>query len=149
MRVTTPGLETFRYFYDSDIDGVVYWSDNFLSTYIPKELLYSKLFTTKDYFSLIDMVLYFPKKSALRNVFNEKLRRLSESGITEFVIKGYINNTKIKVKQRFQPKFHVDNIFDALQMCAVMYSISFIVFCLEVISLIHYRIKFILDYFTY
>lgn len=148
MEVKSSAQVVLGNFYKSDIEGVVLWSDNFFSSYISKELN-SKLSTTKDRLFGNDVVLYFRKKSALKDVFNEKLQRMSESGVTEFFIKGYVNDRKEKVGNRLQLKFYFENIVGALRICVIMYLISFIVFCLEVISLVYPRIKFILDNLTY
>lgn len=145
-----PSLDVMRYFYDSDIDGVVLWSDNFVGLFNSINSPHRRLSTTKDRLFTITNVIYFRKKSVLINVINEKFRRLSEAGLIQFWISRYMGERKINVKKEVQSKLHIENVFGALRICAVsMHLMSFIVFILEMINWIHPRIKYALVCLTY
>lgn len=150
VEVHSPFLELFRNFYDNnDINSVMAWSDNFVSLFNSINAPHRRLSTTKDCLFTSHDVMYFRKKSALKNIFNKKLRRLSETGLIQFWISQYIYDRKVNAKERTQSKLHIENIIGALQICAFLYFMSFIVFILETISWFHYRIKYTVDWLTY
>lgn len=94
-------------------------------------------------------VYLFRKKSVLVEVFNQQLRLLRETGLLQHWISNYVDNRKIKLKPIAQTHFHIENIFGILQICAVMYFISFVVFALEMIGARYRQIKNVVDSLTY
>lgn len=151
MRTDELGPAVFRRLYNGDIDGVVFWSDNFATTYFPKEaLLNGGLLKTKDRLFLNYFVLYLKNKSVLIRVFDEKLQSMAESGLIGKLFSVYMTDYQMPLKQRSQSKFfYIGNIFGALQILAVSNLFCLIVFILELISVKCPRVKCILDYFTY
>lgn len=137
------------FYYDSDIDGVVFWSDMMLNNFNLKNSPYRRLSFTKDYLFSSHLVFYFRKNSPLRDLFNKKLRILIESDLIQVWISSIVDKYKVKVKNRKQTTFHIKNIFGILQVCGVLYVISFIIFVLEMISARYLSIQHIVEYFTY
>lgn len=73
-----------------------------------------------------------------------------ESGLIDNWTKNYTGRMpKFHLKPKQPTKVQMGDVFAAYRICAAMYSISLIVFILEIISVNCQRIKIILDYMTY
>lgn len=139
----------FRNFHDSDIDGVMLGTQ---ATWIYLNTLhapYRQLLFTKDRLYMVNIVIYFQKKSALIDTCNVKLRIFGESGLTQYWVSNYVDDRKMKSKDYTQMKLDTVNIFGALQICVVIYLCGFVVFVLEVISVRISCLKRTLEYLTY
>lgn len=157
-------------FHDSDIDAVVLTNHlswkyfNLVSS--PRR----RLGFTKDRLFMYTPVFLFRKKSILKSVFNEELKKLRETGLlnfllrmnlflgyslvlltgfTQYWIKKYIDDRKTKPNQRAPRKLQMKSIMAAFQICFVMYFISCVIFILELLSTKYRLIKVFLDFFTY
>lgn len=104
---------------------------------------------TKDRLFMYAPVIYFRKRSILKEVFNEQLQRIREAGVTQYWIKKYIDDRKTKPNHRAPKKLQIKSILAAFEICIFMYFISFIVFILELLSTRYRRIKVFLDFLTY
>lgn len=104
---------------------------------------------TKDRLLMYSPVVYFRKKSILKDVFNEQLQRIREAGLTEYWIKKNVDDRTMKLYQRAPKKLQIQSIFAAFEICIVMYFISCIVFILELLSTRYRRVKVFLDFLNY
>lgn len=138
-----------RILYDEKIDGVVLASDLNQKSFNFQNSPNRRLAFTKDRLFMYSPVFLFRKKSILTEVFNRQLQALRETGLIEFWTKNFIDDRKIKAKQKEPSKLQMGNILALYQICGIMYLISFIVFIFEVISAKCQCIKYILDFFTY
>lgn len=144
------GLVMLRNFHDREIDGVVIWSKfssiHFNAVNAPQR----HLSFTKDHLFSTATVLFFRKKSVLPGLFNQKIQRLNEAGLTEFWLLNIVDKKRTKKStESVQTLFHIGNLYGVLQICAVSYLNALIVFVLEVISERYPRIQNIIDYLTY
>lgn len=144
--------DILRDFYDKDDprNGSVILTHDFILNYF--NLLHfphRRLSITKNRLFMTSSVYLFRKKSVLVEVFNQQLRLLRETGLLQHWISNYVDNRKIKLKPIAQTHFHIENIFGILQICAVMYFISFVVFALEMIGAWYRQIKNVVDSLTY
>lgn len=103
----------------------------------------------KDRLYMQSALFYFRKRSILRALFNEKLRRLQETGLIEFWIEEYTENIKLKPNRKKPTNLQLENILGIFQICSFMYIFSCIVFILEMISVKVRLVKCGLNYFTY
>lgn len=141
-------MENLLKVYDSDTDSVAMSNDLLQKAYNLKHPD-RRLAFTKDRLFMYSPVFIFQRKSAMTRLFNEQLQALQEFGLIHFWTKNRINTHEKRSKNIKPSILELKNILAAFQICAVMYSVSFIVFMLEVISVRFQRIKYILDYFTY
>lgn len=93
--------------------------------------------------------MFFRKKSILKNLFNQEILEIAESGLKNYWISKYTDERKVQMNQRTSSQLHIENIIGVVQIGAIMYVICLIVFILEVISVRHPRVKRLLDYLTY
>lgn len=142
-------LEMFRNYHDGEVDGVVFYAKQFMThfnvmNFPHRQLSFSKYQLTNSYH-----VLYFPKKSVLKNLFNQRIRKLLQSGLTEFWYTQFIPNPLKKPNEDGKSSLYFENIIGVIQICAPMYLISFIVLLLEIMSVTSVRLKYALDYLNY
>lgn len=141
-------MDNLRKLHESNIDGVAF-SNNLLQKAFNVKYPERHLAFTNDRLFMYSPVFIFQRKSAMTRLFNKQLQALQEFGLIDFWTKNRIN-THAKSSKNIKPSIlQLKNILAAFQICAVMYSVSFIVFIFEVISVRFQRIKSILDYFTY
>lgn len=93
-------------------------------------------------------VFFFNKYSILTSMFSRKIGLCEESGLISLWISQYKQKHK-KDKHREPKTLGISGIMAMLQITAVMYLISFMVFLTEILSLTHARIKKFLDFLTY
>lgn len=95
-------------------------------------------------------VFLFRKKSALRTVFNKHLWTLRENGLIDFWTNHFLDHGR-KLNDKYRPptKLRIQNLISVFHICGIMYSISMMVFVLEIIGTKCQHIKQILDYITY
>lgn len=137
-------------FHDSGIDGVILVNRISWKHF---NLLHSPLrrleFSTDQLF-MYSPAFFFNKKSALRSVFNDELRKLRESGMVDHWINRYIEDHKTKLKTNQEPvKLKIGNIAAIFYVCISMYVVSFIVFICELLSVRYGYMKNIIDFLTY
>lgn len=137
-----------RYYYEhsNEINGVIIASD-LIYRYYNLVSPNRRLSYTKDRLFMYTVVYYFPKQSPFEDLFNVKLQNLKDAGILSHYTAKYDDHKSKNYKppQRFQ----MDSLFPILEICAIMYLISFVVFVLEIISTNYRRIKYCIDYLTY
>lgn len=149
MQFNSTAGEVLRLFYDSDIDGVVRSAKQLMMHFNAENYPRRHLSFTKDQLYNNLVVYYFPKKSVLRNLFNNRIRIFLQSGLSEFWYTQNMYTSSEVPKESAQSPLHFKNIIGILQICAPMYLITCIVFHLEVISVLFPRIKYITDYLNY
>lgn len=93
--------------------------------------------------------MFFRKKSILKNVFNQEMLEIAESGLKNYWISKYTDERKVRMHMRTSSQLHIENIIGAVQISAIMCVICFIVFVLEMISVRYQRVRSLLDYLTY
>lgn len=113
--------------------------------YYPKRYLAR----AKDRIYMQSALFYFQKRSILRALFNENVRRLQEAGLIEYWIEEYTENIKLKPNQKKPRNLQLGNVLGIFQICICMYIFSCVVFIFEMISAKVRRVKNALDYFTY
>lgn len=136
-------------FHDGNDNGVILWSDLAVNYFNLINFPHRRLSFTKDRLYMMRMAAFFRNKSMLKGLFNEKFRQFFDSGLTQFWCKAYLDDRHIKSFQNPPPILHIENIIGILQICALIYLVSLIVFVLEMISVRYPRIRYIIDYFTY
>lgn len=103
---------------------------------------------TKDRLIMFTNVFYYQRWSVLKDLFDHSVKRLHQNGLVK-IWAGKYYGRKLKPIQKKATSLEIENLFAVLQICAIMYLISFMVFIIEVISRRHRRLRYILDYFTY
>lgn len=88
------------------------------------------------------------KHSFLTRMFNEKIGQCKESGLIDHWLAKYTRHP-MKMKHIKPHRLGIPNILAILQISAVMWVISFIVFLLEVFSPPHGFVRKVLDFLTY
>lgn len=129
---------------NSNGENVVLSNDVSLRYFNFKNSPHRRLGVTKDRIFLRHPTIYFRKKSILRNLFNNQIRKLTQSGLVEFWSSKYTT-----IQNDNSNSFHSENLRDIFQLGAFMHGISFIVFILELISIKRQRIRILLDFLTY
>lgn len=142
-------MTNLRYLYDSESNAVALSTDLSQKSFNLKNSPYRRLTFTKDRIFMYSPAFLFRKKSILTDTFNKQLQTLRETGLIEFWTKNAIDVRSSRSKRRQPSKLQMKNILAAFQICGIMYTISLIVFILEVISVRFQCIKSIIDYFTY
>lgn len=94
-------------------------------------------------------VFYFRKRSVLRELFNQKLRRFQEAGLVEYWVEQYTESVRTKPNIRKATTLELKSIFGAFQICYVIYAFSCIVFLLELLSVRCHFVKYFIEFFTY
>lgn len=144
-------FEVFQNYHDSEIDGVLFSSKQYVMYFNALSFPHRFLKFTKD--QLFDgyNVYYFPKKSILRKLFNHRIQIFLESGLNEFwYMQGlFVHRSRRTPKESSELVLYFENILGILQICGTMYLITCIVFFLEMMTMTYTRVKDILDYFTY
>lgn len=103
---------------------------------------------TQDQARSFNPTLFFKKNSILRWMFDRKIEMCKESGLISYWAARY-RHQPTGDRQRKLKRLSIQNILAILQITAVMYSIAFMVFLLEILSDEHEPIKKCLDYLTY
>lgn len=144
-------LELLRKYHDSDIDGVVYISEQFIRLFNVMYFPHRHSTFTKDQLFNGFVVFYFPKKSILKDLFNRRIQTFHESGQTNFWhMQGFfVQRSQKTPKESSGLVLYFENIIGVIQICGTMYLIAFIVFVLEMMSRIFPGIKFFIDCLTY
>lgn len=103
---------------------------------------------TRDIVRLQNPVFYIRKNSFLTRMFNAKIEQCKESGLVDHWLAKY---TQKPVKNKLiEPiRLGIPNILAILQISAVMFFISLMVFLLEVFCPSHGFVRKILDFLTY
>lgn len=135
--------------YDKNIEGVALATDLTQKAFNLQNSPRRRLAFTKDRLFMYSPVFLFRKKSMLKEVFDEQIQNLSETGFIEFWMKKYTDHRNVNKKQRQPSKLRMENIEAAFQICGVMYLISFSVFLFELISTKYQSIKYSIDYLTH
>lgn len=140
--------EVYGFYYDNDIDGVMYSTKHamlyFNSMSYPRHVLFAK-----GHLSNGLRVYYFPKKSIFKDSFNHRIQILYEAGILNFWYMQRFPQVGRTSKKNSVLTLHIENVIGIVQVCGTMYVIAMIIFGLEVMSVIIPRIKNILDYLNY
>lgn len=63
---------------------------------------------TKDQIIANNFVIYFCKKSLLKDLFDEELGRLTWSSISQVWIRKYLNDRKMKSHHRISSQLHIE-----------------------------------------
>lgn len=145
-------MDKMRDFHDNKEDGVMMISPNTLKNFNLRNIPHRRLSISKNRFFMRNMVLFFRKKSIVRDLFSAEFGWLNQAGLIQFWMSKYRDDRRIKSNQRTlieRSNLQIETLYGTLQISAVLYSISFIVFILEVISVIYLRITVVLDFLTY
>lgn len=103
---------------------------------------------TRDAVRPIAPVFFFNEHSILTWMFNRKIEQCLESGLILHWTSQY-QKPRIKDKHKEPKKLGVHGILAMLEIAAVLYSIAFIIFIMEILSHEHGHIRRFLDYLTY
>lgn len=103
---------------------------------------------TRDIVRLQNPVFYIRKNSFLTRMFNEKIEKCIESGLVKHWLAKYMHK-QIRNNTIERNQLGVENILAILQISAVMFFISFIVFLMEVFCQADGIVSKILDFLTY
>lgn len=135
--------------YDENIEGVALSTDLNQRSFNLENSPNRRIAFTRDRLLMYSPVFLYPKKSMLRDAFNNQLLKLRETGLIEFWIRSYGDDRKEKTKQRDPSTLRIENIIAAFEICGILYLISLIVFIFEMISSKCRIIKRALDFLTY
>lgn len=147
--ITYDGPDQLKEMYDNDVSDVLFSTTLIWKYYNLINPPERRFRYTIDRLFMYCPVFYFTKNSLLKDIFNDKLQLLRETGLLEYWLRKYTDDRKTKPNQRSPEKFGIDTISGPFEICIVMYSISFIVLILEIISVKCRRIKYYLDFLTY
>lgn len=140
----------FQQMHDNEIDGVVY-SNNMQTGYF--NLLNSptrRIQTTKDRLYLMPVVIYFPKYTFLKSLFDHKLILFSENGLLDYWSTKYSDERiEPKHQKRAPMPLELRAFIGLLEICSVLIALSLIVACLELISVKVAILKYLLEHLTY
>lgn len=143
-------IDVLEYFYEheSDLNCVAFTND---ISYKYFNLLFSpnrRLSITNDRMFMYTPVIYFHKPSMLKDPFNRQLEKFREAGLIGVWKRKYIDNRKMETTKT-SSILQIGSLVTIIQIITIMYTVSFITFVLEVISVKCRRIKCFLDYLTY
>lgn len=138
-----------HYYHDTEFDGVAITNDVCVHYFNLANSSRKRLGISKDRIFMYSAVFYFHKPSALRDPFNKELMKYREAGLKRYWEKQQFDDRKSKFNRKNPTKLQIDSISTIFQICGIMYSISLVVFMLEITSLKYMCIKSILDYLTY
>lgn len=141
-------MSNFPLLYEENIEGVAFSQDLTQKAFNLQNFPHKRLAFTKDRLFMYSPVFLFRKKSMLTEVFDKQLNTLQETGLIDFWIKNYTFHRNQKIKKREPSKLRMENIIAVFEICALMYTISFLVFIFEILSRKCRYIQYILDYIT-
>lgn len=142
-------MKAIEEFYDKDYNGALV-VDNLTWKYF-NEINYPhrQLQYTKEQISFFGPVFYFRKTSIFRNVFNQQIRRIRESGLPKHWNKKYTKDHPVKWYRVAPEKLSFKNTLAAIEICFIMYFVSCVVFILELLSTRYQCLQKFLDFLTY
>lgn len=138
----------FPLVYEENFEGVAFINDLTQKAFNMQNFPHKRLAFTKDRVIMYSPVFLFRKKSMLIDVFDNQLHTLQETGLIDFWIKSYTFHRDQKKIKRQPSKLRMQNIRAVFEICAVMYTISFVVFILEILSRKYRYIRYVLDFLT-
>lgn len=130
------------------LDGIFFSNDVTVNYYNLINRSWRQIRYTRDIVRPHTPVFYFRKSSILTLLFDRKIEICNESGLTIHWIAKYRYRPK-KSKYRKPSKLEIASIMAILQISAIMYSIAFVVFIMEMFSHKIEYIRKVLDFFTY
>lgn len=92
---------------------------------------------------------YFPKKSALKKLVNDRIGKFLQPDLRDVWYDQRVHHRFRNAKESLKPALYFENIIGIVQICSTMYLIALIVFRLEMMTVIWPRINYILDYLNY
>lgn len=106
-----------------------------------------KLLMTKEYIKMYPIVMYVRKTTCLKVTFDRQIAALHSSGLVEHWQKSYTKTVK-DPEDRNPKKLKIDQFIGIIEICAVMYALSFFVFIMELMTLKCKRIRTLMDFLT-
>lgn len=107
-----------------------------------------KILRTKEHMQMLPMTILLRKYSCLRRSFDFHISALRTSGLIDYWEEIYPDAIK-KIEDKKSEKLKIGQIVGVIEVCGVLYTISLLIFILELMTLKHGRIKTFIDFFAF
>lgn len=103
---------------------------------------------TKDTIQLAPIVIIIQKPSCLKKPFDQQILAFQSSGLIQDFEKYFTKNIK-DIEDKEPKKLNIDQFIGLIEICAVLYALSFLIFLMELLALKHEKMKKFIDFFTF
>lgn len=143
--------KAFRQMHDHEIDGVVYCNDMQVNYFNLLNSPNRTIHFTKNRLYLMPVVFYFPKRTILKTVFNDKIRQYAEAGLIEYWVRKFTDDQSLsqRYQQRDPDKMKPKNIAGIGQICCLLIVFSSMIVLFEILAVRSTILKRIIDFLTY
>lgn len=133
---------------DEEFRGVYLTHGRAISFENMQSLRQQKILRTREHMQMLPMSILLRKHSCLRRSFDYHVSAFQTSGLIDHWEDMYPDAVKI-IPDKNPKKLKIGQIVGVIEVCAVLYTISLLIFIFELITLKQGKIKKIIDYFTF
>lgn len=133
---------------DENYRGVYLTTAQIINYYNLQNFPKPAILKTKEYVQMITFTIYFQKYSCLLRTFDRNIAAFVTNGLIHYWDEQF---TKIidQIEDPEPKQLNIDQIAGVIEICAVLYALSVLVFIMEIMASHHEAIKKIIDFFTF
>lgn len=146
--INIAGTMTVDNLRNEEFRGVYLSSRNAISYQNLQHSRQPKILKTRKHMQMLPMSLLLRKHSCLKRSFDHQVSAFQSSGLIEHWEEIFPESCR-DIEDKKPKKLKVGQIVGVIEVCAVLYLISLIVFFLELMTLKHGKIKKIIDFFAF